>query len=58
MADHPDDAFVAYSLKGHYERDALILHAKFGKGAVVHVEDQRVDVLFADGKRKLAHNLP
>ncbi len=58
IADHPDDAFVSYSIKTKFERGALIAHPKFGKGVVVGVEDQRIDVLFQDAKRKLAHGLP
>jgi hypothetical protein len=54
----PDEAFAAYSMKARYERGALIAHPKFGKGVIVHAEEQRVDVLFADGKRKLGHGLP
>ena len=33
------------------------MHAKFGKGIVVDVEPSRVEVLFQDGPKKLAHGL-
>ena len=53
-----DDAFAANSMKTRYERGALLAHTKFGKGVVLHTEDQRIEVLFADGKRTLGHALP
>lgn len=53
-----DDAFAAYSMKTRYERGALVMHSKFGKGVVLHSEDQRIEVLFADGNRTLGHALP
>jgi hypothetical protein len=57
IAGQPDDAFVGYSTKAKFELGALISHPKFGKGVVIGVEDQRIDVLFQDAKRKLAHGL-
>jgi hypothetical protein len=54
-AGKPEESFVPYSMKTKFERGALIAHPKFGKGVVINVEDQRIDVLFADGKRKLGH---
>jgi hypothetical protein len=53
----PDTAFVAYSMKARFARGALILHPKFGKGAVIAVDASRVTVLFADGPRAIAHAL-
>jgi hypothetical protein len=50
-----DDAFVAYSVTSKYAKGALLLHSKFGKGAVVVVEGPRIEVLFEDGARKLGH---
>ncbi len=38
-------------------KEALVIHAKFGKGIVVDVEPSRVEVLFQDGPKKLAHGL-
>lgn len=57
-AGQPDDAFLLYSMKSRYEKGQLVAHPKFGKGVVLGVEDTRIDVLFADGKRKLGHGLP
>ena len=51
----PDEAFVPYSLKARFARGTLILHSKFGKGAVTAVDGGRVTVLFADGPRAIAH---
>src|ERR1700722_5711563 len=50
-----DDAFVAYQMTSRYARGALILHSKFGKGAVVNVDGARIEVLFEDGGKKLGH---
>jgi hypothetical protein len=50
-----DDAFVPYAMTGKYARGTLLLHAKFGKGAVVNVEGQRIEVIFEDGAKKLGH---
>lgn len=58
VTGHPDDAFAPYSMQATLARGALVNHPKFGKGVVVAVEAQRVDILFADGKRKLGHHLP
>ena len=51
----PDEAFVPYSLDSHFAVGALILHAKFGRGAVVEVAGSHAVVLFADGPKKLGH---
>ncbi len=56
-AGQPDDAFSAYSMKSKYDRGALVTHPKFGKGVVLAVEEQRMDVLFAEGKKKLGQGL-
>lgn len=57
-AGQPDEAFVPYSMKTRFAKGALILHPKFGKGAVVAVETTLVEVLFSDGKKKLGHGAP
>ncbi len=57
VSGQSDDAFQPYSMKSKFERGALINHPKFGKGVVLGVEDQRMDVLFADGKKKLGQGL-
>jgi hypothetical protein len=50
-----DDSFVPYVMTSKYAKGALLLHSKFGKGAVVAVEGPRIEVLFEDGPRKLGH---
>lgn len=55
VADKPDDAFVPYSLSEKFALGQLILHSKFGKGVIVDVEGQRVEILFQEGKKKLGH---
>lgn len=51
----PDSAFVAYAMTERFEKGALVRHAKFGKGVVVGVEPQRIEVLFEEGTKKLGH---
>jgi len=50
----PDSAFVPFAMSERFAKGALILHPKFGKGLVVGVEGPRIEVLFKDGKKKLA----
>ncbi len=57
VASQPDDAFTAYSPKSRFARAAYVSHVKFGKGIVIDVDPLRVEVLFSDGPRKLAHGL-
>jgi hypothetical protein len=58
MEGKTDDNFAAFSMSQTYEKGALITHSKFGKGVVVFVEGSRIEVLFADGKKKLGHATP
>lgn len=51
------EEFVAYVPAQTYKRDALIDHAKFGRGKVLAVDGGRIEVLFSDGVKKLAHGL-
>ncbi len=53
----PDDAFAKYSPTARYAKGALMMHPKFGKGVVTESEQAKVDVLFQDGVKKLAHGL-
>ena len=55
VAGKADDAFVPYAMTTKFSRGALLLHPKFGKGAVVNVESGRIEVLFEDGGKKLGH---
>ena len=50
-----DDSFVPYAMTSKYAKGVLLLHSKFGKGAIVAVEGPRIEVLFEDGARKLGH---
>jgi hypothetical protein len=50
-----DDAFVQYAMTARFSKGHLIVHPKFGKGVVVGVEGQRIEVLFEDGPKKLGH---
>jgi hypothetical protein len=51
----PDESFVPFVLSSRYAKGDLIMHPKFGKGLVLHVEASRIEVLFKDGKKKLGH---
>jgi hypothetical protein len=57
MTDKPEDAFVPHSMTTHFESGALISHTVFGKGLVLSVDGAKIEVLFQDGKKKLAHAL-
>ena len=50
-----DDAFLPYAMTSRFTKGQLLAHPKFGKGIVVHVEGQRIEVLFEDGPKKLGH---
>lgn len=55
VADKPDDAFTPYAMSEKFALGQFILHPKFGKGVIVDVEAQRVEILFQEGKKKLGH---
>ena len=57
MSSQPDEAFAKYAPQSRFAKEAFVMHAKFGKGVVVDVEPSRVEVLFHDGPKKLAHGL-
>ncbi|MCU0662610.1 MAG: hypothetical protein MUC50_09830 [Myxococcota bacterium] len=57
VTDKPDDAFVPHSMTKHFESGTLISHIVFGKGLVLSVDGAKIEVLFQDGKKKLAHSL-
>jgi hypothetical protein len=57
VASQPDEAFTQYAPKSRFAKDAFLVHPKFGKGVVLDVEPSRVEVLFQDGPKKLAHGL-
>jgi hypothetical protein len=51
------NGFVAYAPAQTYKRDTLLDHAKFGRGKVLAVDGGRIEVLFSDGVKKLAHGV-
>ncbi|MDB4929785.1 MAG: hypothetical protein JWM10_2269 [Myxococcaceae bacterium] len=51
------DGFTTYAPAQTYKRDALLDHTKFGRGKVLAVDGGRIEVLFSDGVKKLAHGL-
>ena len=53
----PDESFAQYAPKARFAKDSFLIHPKFGKGVVIDVEPSRVEVLFQDGPKKLAHGL-
>lgn len=56
IAGKPADAFLRYSMDRTFSPGQLVLHKKFGEGYIVDVlEDGKVDVMFRDGSRTLAH---
>jgi len=56
VAEQPDDAFVTYSMKEHFEKGALLVHPVFGKGIVISVEARKISVLFEKETKILAHS--
>jgi hypothetical protein len=53
MADKSESAFVNYAMQGHFAMGTLLNHPRFGKGIVLSVEGQKMEVLFADSKKFL-----
>ena len=49
--------FVEYSPRGTFPAGTLVQHTTFGHGLVVSVEAGKINVLFENGVRKLAHGL-
>jgi hypothetical protein len=51
--------FKAYSVAGSFQEGDLVRHKKFGDGVVTKVIDgHKVEVLFRDEARTLAHGMP
>ena len=50
-----DESFVPYAMGTRFDKGALLTHPKFGKGIVVGVEPQWIEVLFEEGVKKLGH---
>jgi hypothetical protein len=51
----PEQRVRAYAASQKFAVGELIEHPKFGRGSVVAVQAQRIDVEFADGKHTLVH---
>jgi hypothetical protein len=52
--DRPDPFAAArpYSAKEHYEKGEVVMHPKYGRGRIVDVRGDRVDVKFTDGETR------
>ncbi|HMJ11987.1 MAG TPA: hypothetical protein VK524_11265 [Polyangiaceae bacterium] len=48
-------AFIRYSMERRFSAGDLILHSKFGEGYVTEVDGGKMNVMFQDGARTLAH---
>jgi hypothetical protein len=58
VGSQPDAAFAPYSPAATFAKDALVSHAKFGKGIVVEVDGNKIQILFEEGQKKLLHATP
>ncbi len=47
---------VTYAATHRYAKESLVLHKLFGVGLVTRVEGAKLEILFKDGAKKLAHN--
>ena len=52
-----DGAFTPYQVSRVFSRGDHVLHTKFGKGQVFSVGTGKVDVLFEEGMKTLAHGV-
>ena len=50
-----DDKFTPYALASTFKKGQLVMHPKFGKGAISGVDGTRIEIIFQDGKKKLGH---
>jgi hypothetical protein len=55
VQDKPEESFIPYTLARTFVRNDLVLHKTFGKGLVLAIDGARIEVLFAEGVKKLAH---
>ena len=53
-----EEAFQPFSMKTRYAKGAFVQHATFGKGVVLGAGPTVIEVLFKEGKKKLAHGVP
>lgn len=47
---------INYSISNTFKKNMLILHSHMGEGVVLNVFDNKIEVLFAEGKKVLVHN--
>jgi hypothetical protein len=52
-----DDAFTRYAPSERFVEGQLVDHSKFGKGVVLVVDGSRVEIAFAEGRKKVAHGM-
>lgn len=58
IAGQPTSAFKPYSVKMAFGQGELVRHSKFGDGVVARVIDRaKIEILFQDGPRTMAHGL-
>lgn len=53
MADKSEAAFVNYTMRDYFRLGMLLSHPRFGKGIVLNVEGQKMEVLFEESKKRL-----
>jgi len=56
IAPHLAEPIVGYLPAHKYAKDTLLMHKVFGVGIVTKVEGTKLEILFKDGAKKLAHN--
>jgi hypothetical protein len=56
VASRPAESAVTYGTAYRHAEDDLIEHTVFGRGVVTRVQGNRIEVLFRDGIKKLAHD--
>lgn len=55
---HPDAVIWEYSLKEGYEKGDVINHSLFGRGFVESITADGMEVLFREGRKRMAMNRP
>ena len=57
VSGREDSEFIPWVMTRTFARNELVVHGKFGKGIVLAVDGPRIEVLFSDTVRKLAHGI-
>lgn len=47
---------INYTISTNFKKNTLIQHTQMGEGVVLNVFDNKIEVLFAEGKKVLVHN--